>query len=96
MKKLWDQDRPANIEAGDANWPLIPKYPVGTAPASAGPAKRTGYLIEGERVTAVMRTLVAGLAIVIIGLVTAPAHAPMSNGANRYVGCRRRKKSHGV
>lgn len=34
-KKLWDQDRPANIEAGDANWPLIPKYPVGTAPASA-------------------------------------------------------------
>jgi len=34
-KKLWEQDRPANIEAGDSNWPLIPKYPVGTAPASA-------------------------------------------------------------
>jgi YHS domain-containing protein len=26
-KKLWDQDRPANIVAGDANWPLIPKRP---------------------------------------------------------------------
>ena len=24
-KKLWDQDRPANIAAGDTNWPLIPK-----------------------------------------------------------------------
>src|SRR5882762_4534447 len=26
-KKLWDQDRPGNIVAGDANWPLIPKRP---------------------------------------------------------------------
>lgn len=34
-KKLWDQDRPANIEAGDLNWPLIPKYPVRSPPASA-------------------------------------------------------------
>jgi len=24
-KKLWDQDRPGNIKAGDENWPLIPK-----------------------------------------------------------------------
>jgi len=24
-KKLWDQNRPANIAAGDRNWPLIPK-----------------------------------------------------------------------
>jgi YHS domain-containing protein len=29
-KKLWDQDRPANIVAGDANWPLIPKRPLPT------------------------------------------------------------------
>jgi YHS domain-containing protein len=29
-KKLWDQDRPANIVAGDANWPLIPKRPLAT------------------------------------------------------------------
>jgi hypothetical protein len=36
-KKLWDQDRPANIEAGDSNWPLIPKYLAGSAPASAVP-----------------------------------------------------------
>lgn len=34
-KKLWDQDRPGNIEAGDSNWPLIAKYPVGSAPTSA-------------------------------------------------------------
>jgi len=34
-KKLWDQDRPANIEAGDLNWPLIPKFPVDSSPASA-------------------------------------------------------------
>ena len=34
-KKLWDQDRPANIEAGELNWPLIPKFPVGSSPASA-------------------------------------------------------------
>jgi YHS domain-containing protein len=27
-KKLWDQDRPGNIVAGDANWPLIPKRPL--------------------------------------------------------------------
>jgi hypothetical protein len=38
-KKLWDQDRPANIEAGDSNWPLIPKYPVGSPPASAAAGK---------------------------------------------------------
>src|SRR5882762_4687686 len=36
-KKLWDQDRPANIEAGDSNWPLIPKYLAGSAPASDVP-----------------------------------------------------------
>jgi hypothetical protein len=36
-KKLWDQDRPSNIEAGDSNWPLIPKYPVTSTPASAVP-----------------------------------------------------------
>jgi YHS domain-containing protein len=24
-KKLWDQDRPGNIHAGDHNWPQIPK-----------------------------------------------------------------------
>ncbi len=29
-KKLWDQDRPGNIMAGDANWPLIPKRPLAT------------------------------------------------------------------
>jgi YHS domain-containing protein len=36
-KKLWDQDRPANIVAGDANWPLIPKRPLAPRerPASA-------------------------------------------------------------
>ena len=36
-KKLWDQDRPANIVAGDANWPLIPKRPLaaGERPAAA-------------------------------------------------------------
>jgi YHS domain-containing protein len=34
-KKLWNQDRPANIEAGDLNWPLIPKLPVDSSPASA-------------------------------------------------------------
>lgn len=27
-KKLWDQDRPGNIVAGDTNWPLIPKQPA--------------------------------------------------------------------
>lgn len=27
-KKLWDQDRPGNIVAGDTNWPLIPKQPL--------------------------------------------------------------------
>src|SRR5215469_5303787 len=26
-KLLWDRDRPGNIEAGDENWPLIPKHP---------------------------------------------------------------------
>jgi hypothetical protein len=36
-KKLWDQDRPANIVAGDSNWPLIPKYRVRSAPTSAVP-----------------------------------------------------------
>jgi hypothetical protein len=36
-KKLWDQDRPANIDAGDSNWPLIPKYPAGSLPKSAVP-----------------------------------------------------------
>ena len=36
-KKFWDQDRPANIEAGDSNWPLIPKYPAGSAPESTVP-----------------------------------------------------------
>ncbi len=34
-KKFWDQSRPGNIEAGDSNWPLIPKYPVGSEPGSA-------------------------------------------------------------
>jgi YHS domain-containing protein len=34
-KKLWDQDRPGNIVAGDANWPLIPKRPLA---ADAQPA----------------------------------------------------------
>jgi YHS domain-containing protein len=29
-KKLWDQDRPTNIVAGDTNWPLIPKRPLAT------------------------------------------------------------------
>jgi hypothetical protein len=33
-KKLWDQDRPANIKAGDLNWPLIPKFPVDHSPAA--------------------------------------------------------------
>lgn len=39
-KKLWDQDRPANIVAGDANWPLIPKRPLaaGEQPAIAAQA----------------------------------------------------------
>lgn len=41
-KKLWDQDRPANIEAGDSNWPLIPKYPVRSAPTSAVPQSAPG------------------------------------------------------
>jgi len=36
-KKFWDQDRPGNIEAGDSNWPLIPKHPVASARASADP-----------------------------------------------------------
>jgi len=27
-QKLWNQDRPGNIEAGVINWPLIPKRPV--------------------------------------------------------------------
>jgi len=29
-RKLWDQDRPGNIVAGDANWPLIPKRLLAT------------------------------------------------------------------
>jgi len=33
-KKLWDQDRPSNIEAGDLNWPLIPKFPVDSSSAA--------------------------------------------------------------
>lgn len=33
-KKLWDQDRAANIVAGDTNWPLIPKRPLTTGPRS--------------------------------------------------------------
>lgn len=33
-KKLWDQDRPGNIVAGDANWPLIPKRPLATGQES--------------------------------------------------------------
>jgi len=41
-KKFWDQDRPANIEAGNSNWPLIPKYPVRTGTKS----------LERERVPA--------------------------------------------
>ena len=27
-KKLWDQDRPGNIHAGDQNWPQIPKREI--------------------------------------------------------------------
>jgi YHS domain-containing protein len=27
---LWNQDRPGNINAGDENWPLIAKRPLGT------------------------------------------------------------------
>jgi len=33
-RKLWDQDRPGNIVAGDANWPLIPKRPLATGQQS--------------------------------------------------------------
>jgi hypothetical protein len=29
-RQLWGQGRPANIVAGDANWPLIPKRPLAT------------------------------------------------------------------
>jgi YHS domain-containing protein len=36
-KKLWDLDRPANIAAGDTNWPLIPKRPL-RAGEQASPA----------------------------------------------------------
>jgi hypothetical protein len=42
-KKLWDQDRPGNIVAGDANWPLIPKRPLAAderPAAGAQPAPR--------------------------------------------------------
>ncbi len=42
-KKLWDQDRPGNITAGNLNWPLIPKRPLdggerATASQTAPPA----------------------------------------------------------
>jgi YHS domain-containing protein len=33
-KKLWDEDRAANIVAGDTNWPLIPKRPLATGERS--------------------------------------------------------------
>ena len=33
-KRFWDQDRPANIVAGDTNWPLIPKRPLATGERS--------------------------------------------------------------
>jgi len=33
-KKLWDQNRPANIVAGDTNWPLIPKRALATGERS--------------------------------------------------------------
>jgi YHS domain-containing protein len=26
--QLWDKDRPGNIQAGNSNWPLIPKRPL--------------------------------------------------------------------
>jgi hypothetical protein len=26
-QEFWDQDRPGNIEAGNVNWPLVPKIP---------------------------------------------------------------------
>jgi YHS domain-containing protein len=36
-KKLWDQDRPGNIVAGDTNWPLIPRRPLAAdAQSTAG------------------------------------------------------------
>jgi YHS domain-containing protein len=34
-KALWDADRSKNITAGEANWPLIPKRPVGSSEVSA-------------------------------------------------------------
>jgi hypothetical protein len=45
-KKLWDQDRPGNIVAGDTNWPLIPKQPLAKGEGSpevsqATPAEAT-------------------------------------------------------
>ncbi|MBI2800452.1 MAG: YHS domain protein [Gammaproteobacteria bacterium] len=27
---LWDKNRPGHIDAGDVNWPLIPKFPLPT------------------------------------------------------------------
>ena len=39
-KKLWDQDRAANIVAGDANWPLIPKRPLTTGERSVAGSPR--------------------------------------------------------
>jgi hypothetical protein len=36
-KKLWEQNRPANIVAGDTNWPLIPKRAL-----AAGERSTTG------------------------------------------------------
>ncbi len=26
-QRIWNVDRPANIHAGDRNWPLVPKLP---------------------------------------------------------------------
>jgi len=40
-KKLWDQNRPANIAAGDTNWPLIPKRPGSTAERSTATSQPT-------------------------------------------------------
>lgn len=42
-KKLWDQNRPANIVAADASWPLIPQKPLssdklGVAGSPSAPA----------------------------------------------------------
>jgi hypothetical protein len=37
--KLWNQDRPGNIKAGTANWPLIKKRPLLQEPTAADPGE---------------------------------------------------------